>query len=168
MVPSAPELPAIVVVFSALRQPTQVYGMTVGLIACSPGWWWRLWVPDAWGVGTDSVKQNLVRAVEQCARELAADWQTEGELWQAGTPVNAQQLRLLDKNLRHEVKAADKLDQERRKLVLKQREKDEPAAAKKSLKENGAKVVDHRQGSQHQRLLDSLFGAPTTLENGTV
>ena len=42
--------------------------------------------------------------------------------------MNAQQLRLLDKNLRHEVKAAEKLDHKRRKLVL---EKDELAAAKK-------------------------------------
>ena len=55
--------------------------------------------------------------------------------------MNAQQL--LDKNLRHEVKAAEKLDHKRRKLVLKQREKDELAAEKKSLKENGAKVVEH-------------------------
>ena len=168
VVPSAPELPAIVVMFSALRKPTQVYGMTAALIACLPGWLLRLWVPDAWGVGTDSVKQNLVRAVQQCAREPAADLQAEGELWQSGTPVNAQQLRLLDKNLRSEVKAAEKLDHKRRKLVLKQREKDEMAAAKRSLKENGAKVVDHRQGSQHQRLLDSPFGAPTTPENRTV
>jgi hypothetical protein len=168
VVPSAPELPAIVVMFSALRKPTQVYGMTAALIACLPGWLLRLWVPDAWGVGTDSVKQNLVRAVQQCAREPAADLQAEGELWQSGTPVNAQQLRLLDKNLRSEVKAAEKPDHKRRKLVLKQREKDELAAAKKSLKENGAKVVDHRQGSQHQRLLDSPFGAPTTPENRTV
>ena len=168
MVPSAPELPAIVVMFSALRKPTQVYGMTAALIACLPGWLLRLWVTDAWGVGTDSVKQNLVRAVQQCAREPAADLQAEGELWQSGTPVNAQQLRLLDKNLRSEVKAAEKLDHKRRKLVLKQRAKDELAAAKKSLKENGAKVVDHRQGSQHQRLLDSPFGAPTTPENRTV
>ena len=82
--------------------------------------------------------------------------------------MNAQQLRLLDKNLRSEVKAAEKLDHKRRKLVVKQREKDELAAAKKSLKENGAKVFDHRQGSQHQRLLDSPFGAPTTPENRTV
>ena len=33
MVPSALELPAIVVMFSALRKPTQVYGMTAALIA---------------------------------------------------------------------------------------------------------------------------------------
>ena len=93
------------------------------------------------------MKQTLVRAVQQCAREPAADLQAEGEPWQSGTPVNAQQLRLLDKNLRSEVKAAEKLDHKRRKLVLKQREKDELAAAKKSLKDNGAKVVDHGQGS---------------------
>ena len=165
MVPSAPELPAIVVMFSALRKLTQVYGMTAALIACMPGWLLRLWVTDAWKVGTDSVKQNLVRAVQQCAREPAADLQAEGELWQAGTPINAQQLRLLDKNLRHEGKAAKKLDHKRRKLVLKQREKDEPAAAKKSMKENGAKaIVEHRQGSQHQRLLDSPFRTTTTPE----
>ena len=126
------------------------------------------WVPDAWGVGTDSVKQNLVRAVQQCAREPAADLQAEGELWQALTPVNAQQLCLLDKNLRHEVKAADKLNHKRRKLVLKQREKDELAAAKNSLKENVAKVVDYTQARQHEMLLDSPFGAPTTPENRTV
>ena len=42
------------------------------------------------------------------------------------------------------------------------------AVAKKSLKENGAKVVEHRQGSQHQRLLDSPFRATTTPENRTV
>ena len=42
------------------------------------------------------------------------------------------------------------------------------AAAKKSLKENGAKAVKHGQGSQHQRLLDSPFGATTTVENGTI
>ena len=82
--------------------------------------------------------------------------------------MNAQQPRLLDKNLRSEVKAAEKLDHKRRKLVLKQREKDELAAAKKSLKENRAKVVDHRQGSQHQSLLDSPFGAPSTPENRIV
>ena len=168
VVPSAPELPAIVVMFSALRKPTQVYGMTAALIACLPGWLLRLWVPDAWGVGTDSVKQNLVRAVQQCAREPSADPQAEGELWQSGTPLTAQQQRLLDKNLRSEVKAAENLDHKRRKLVLKQREENELAAAKESLKENGAKVVDHRQGSQHQRLLDSPFGAPTTPENRTV
>ena len=168
VVPSVPELPAIVVMFSALRKPTQVYGMTAALIACLPGWLLRLWVLDARGVGTDLVKQNLVQAVQQCAREPAADLQTEGELWQAGTPVNAQQLRLLDKNLRHEVKAAEKLDHKRRRLVLKQRQKDELAAAKKSLKENGAKAVEHRQGSQHQRLLDSPCGATTSSENRTV
>ena len=168
MVPSAPEPPAIVVMFSALRKLTQVYGMLAAPIACLPRWLLRLWVPDAWGVGTDSVKQNLVRAVQQCAREPAADLQAEGELWQAGTPVNAQQLRLLEKSLRHEGKAAEKLDHRRRKLVLKQREKDQLAAAKKSPKENGAKVVDHGQGRQHQRILDSPFGAPTTPENRTV
>ena len=168
VVPSAPELPAIVVMFSALRKLTQVYGMAAALMACLRGWLLRLWVPDAWGVGTDSVKQNLVPAVQQYAREPAADLQADGELWQAGTQVNAQQLRLLDKNLRHEVKAAEKLDHKRRKLVLKQREKDELAAAEKSLKETSAKVVDHRQGSPHQTLLDGPFGAPTTLENRTV
>ena len=57
-VPSAPELPAIVVMFSALRKPTQVHGMTAPLIACLPGWLLRLRVPDAWGLGTDSVKQT--------------------------------------------------------------------------------------------------------------
>ena len=72
MVPSAPELPAIVVMFSALRKPTQVYGMTAALNACLPGWLLRLWVPDAWGVGTDSAKQDLVRAVQQCARERSS------------------------------------------------------------------------------------------------
>ena len=168
VVRSAPDLPAIVVMFSALRKPIEVHGMTASLLACLPGWLLRLRVPGAWGVGTDSVKQNLVRAVQQCAREPAADLQAEGELWQAGTPVNAQQLRVLDKNLRHEVKAAEKLDHKRRKLVLKQREKDELAAAKKSLKQNGAKVVDHRQRSRHQRFLDSPFGAPTTPKNWTV
>ena len=71
-------------------------------------------------MGTDSIKQKLVRAVHQCARGLAADLQAEGELWQAGTPVNAQQLRLLDKNLRHEVKAVAKLDHKTPKLFLKQ------------------------------------------------
>ena len=95
MVPSAPELSAIVVMFSALRKPTHVWddgstdGMTAALIACLPGWLLRLWVLDAWKVGTDSVKQNLWRAVQQCALERAADLQAEGELWQAGTPVNA-------------------------------------------------------------------------------
>ena len=59
VVPSAPEVPAIVVMFSALRKRTQVYGMTTALIAYLP-WLLRLWVPDAWGVGTDSVKQNLL------------------------------------------------------------------------------------------------------------
>ena len=51
MVPSTPELPAIVVMFNALRKPTQVYGITAAPIACLPGWLLRLWVPDAWGVG---------------------------------------------------------------------------------------------------------------------
>ena len=147
MVPSAPKLPAIVVMFSALPIPTQVYGMTAALTACLWSWLLRPWVPDAWGVGTDSVKQNVLRAVQQCAREQAADLQAEVEVWQAGTPMNAQQLRLLDKILRHEVKAAENLDHKRRKLVLKQLEKDELAVAKKALKENGVKVVDHRQGS---------------------
>ena len=148
MVPSALELPAIVVLFNAPRKLTQVYGMTTALIACMPSWLLRLWVPDAWKVGTNSVRQNLERAVQQCAREPTAHLQTKGELWQAGTPVNAQQLRLLNKNLRHEVKAVEKLDHKRQKLVLKQWEKDELAVAKKSLKENGAKaVVEHRQGS---------------------
>ena len=105
VVPSAPQLPAMVVMFRALRNPTQVYGMTAALITCLPGWLLRLWVPDVWGVGIDSVKQNLVRAVQQCAREPATDLQAKGELWQAGTPVNAQHLRLLDKTLRHDVKA---------------------------------------------------------------
>ena len=51
---------------------------------------------------------------------------------------------VLDKNLPHEVKTAEKLDHKRRKLVSKQQEKDELAAAKKSLKDNGAKaVVEH-------------------------
>ena len=60
-------------------------------------------------------------------------------------------------------------DHKRRKLVLKQREKDELAAAKKSLNENGAKaVVEYRQGSEHQRLLDSPFRTTTTPENRTV
>ena len=71
---------------------------------------------------------------------------------------------LLDKNLRHEVKGAEKLDHERRKLFLKQREKDELAAAKKLIKKKRAKVVDDRQGSQLQRLLDSPFGAPPPLQ----
>ena len=121
VVPTAPELPAIGVMSSALRKSTQVYRMTSALIACLPGWLLRLWIPDAWGVGTNSVKQNLVWAVQQCAREPAADLQGEGELWQPGKPVNVKQLRLLDKNLRHEVKAAEKLDHKRRKLVLKQK-----------------------------------------------
>ena len=82
--------------------------------------------------------------------------------------MNAHQLRLLDKNLRHEVKAAEKLDHKGRKLVLKQREKDELTAPKTSLTESGSKVVEHRQGSQHQRLLDTAFGATTTPENRTV
>ena len=168
VVPSAPELPEIVVMFHALRKPTQVYGMTTTPIACLPGWLLSLWVPDAWRMGTNSVKQNLVRAVQQCAREPTANLQAEGELWQAGTLVNAQQLRLLDQNLRHEVKAAEKLDHKRRKLVAKQQEKDELEAAKTSLNENGAKVVEHRQGSQHQRLLDSPFGATTTPKNRAV
>ena len=51
VVPSAPQLPANVVMSSALRKPTQVYGMTPALIACMPGWLLRLWVPDAWKVG---------------------------------------------------------------------------------------------------------------------
>ena len=89
VVPSAPELPAIVVIFSGLRKPTQVYGMTAALFASLPGWLLRLYVPDAWVLGTDSVKQNLVRAVPQCARDSATDLQAEGELWQAVTPVNA-------------------------------------------------------------------------------
>ena len=102
---------------------------------------------------------------QQCAQE-PADLKAEGQLWLAGTPVNAQQLRLLDKNLRHEVKAAEKLDHKRRKLVQKQREKDELVAAKKSLQENGVKAaVEHKQGSQHQRLLDSPFHTTSTPEN---
>ena len=161
VVPSAPQLPAIMVMFSALRKPTPVYRMTLALIAYLTGWLLRLWVPDAWGVGTDSVKQNVVQ-------EPSAKLQAEGDLSQARTPLNAQQLRLLDQNLRHEVKAAEKVDHKRQKLVPKQREKDELAAAKKSLKENGAKVVEHRQGSQHHRLLDSPFGATTTPENRTI
>ena len=156
-------------IFSALCQPTQVYGMTTTLIACLPGWLLRLRVPDAWKVGTDSVKHNLVRAVQQGAHELAADLQAEEDLWQAGALVNALQLRLLDKNIRHEVKAAEKLDYKRQKLVQKQREKDELAAVKKSLKDNGAKaVVEHRQGNLHECLLDSPFGATTTPQNRTV
>ena len=83
MVPSAPQLPAIVGMFSAPRKLLQLYGMTTALIACLPGWLLRPWVPYACGVGTDSVKQNLVRAVQQCAREPSADLQAEGELWQS-------------------------------------------------------------------------------------
>ena len=60
MVPSAPKLPAIVVMFSALRKPTQVYGMTAALTACLRSWLLRLWVPDAWGLGTNSMKQNVL------------------------------------------------------------------------------------------------------------
>ena len=82
--------------------------------------------------------------------------------------MNAQQLRLLDKNLRHEVKVAHKLDHKRRKLVLKERGNGVLAAASKSLKKNVEKVVEHTQGSQHQRLLDNPFGATTTPENRTV
>ena len=119
-------------------------------------------------MGTDSVKQNVVRAVQQCAQEPGAELQAEGELSPALMPVNAQQLRVLDKNLRCEVKAAEKLDHKRRKLVLKQWEKDELAAAKKSQKENRAKVGEHRQARQHERLLDSPFGATTTPENRAV
>ena len=89
MVPSAPKLPAIVVMFSALCEPTQVYGMTTALIACFLGWLLRLRVRDAWNVGADSVKQNPVRALQQCAREPTADLQAEGELWRAGTLMNA-------------------------------------------------------------------------------
>ena len=86
VVPSAPELPAIVVMFSALRKPTQVYGMTAALMACLPGWLLRLWVADAWGVGTDPLKQNLVRAVQQCAREPAADLQARRKEEACGSP----------------------------------------------------------------------------------
>ena len=53
MVPSAPELPAIVVMFSAFCKPTQVYAMTTTTIACLPGWLLKLCVPDALVVGTD-------------------------------------------------------------------------------------------------------------------
>ena len=54
-------------------------------------------------------------------------------------------------------------------MVLKQREKDELAAAKKSLKQKSAKaVVEHMQGSQHQRLHDSPFRSTTTPKNRTV
>ena len=164
-----PKLPVIVGTFSAFRKPTQVYGMTTALMACLLSLLFRLWVPDAWKVGADSVKQNLVRAVHECSLQPTADWQAEGELWQDRMPANAQQLRLLDNNLRHEFKAAEKLDHKRRNLVVKQREKDELEAAKNSVKENCAKaVVEHKQGSQHQRLLDSPFHTTTAPENRTV
>ena len=92
--------------------------------------------------------------MEQCARKPVVDLQAKGELWRAGLLVNAQQLRLLDKNLRHKIKAAEKLDHNRRKLVLKQQQKHELPAARNSVEENGAKAgVKHTQGSQLERVL---------------
>ena len=81
MVPSAPELPAIVVMFIALFKPTQVYGMIAALIACLPSWLLRLWVPHAWGVGTRwSAQVVLPRGLGPAPTAEGVPWAGGGAL----------------------------------------------------------------------------------------
>ena len=91
--------------------------------------------------------------------------QAEGGMLQIKTPLDGQQLRMLDKVLRDEVKVTEKQDKKRWKLVAHAREKEHLVAAKKALKQSGSKSVDHTLGSKHKRLLDSpilvsLQGSP--------
>ena len=55
-------------------------------------------------------------------------------MFQSWKPVNGQQLRMPDKNLSDEMKAAQMLDNKRRKLVAHAREKEQLALSKKALK----------------------------------
>ena len=53
---------------------------------------------------------NFGKAVQQCTKELAADLRTEGGLFLSKPPVNRQHFKMLDKNFRDEVNAAQKHD----------------------------------------------------------